>query len=89
MPIIPIAAATASIASTGAGILTYLSQKKSQEKLLAKQEEVQAEQKQKQLSERKKQIDKLRSQIFMPSMTTGRRSLLSGQETGIKRQVLG
>lgn len=85
---LPIMAITGAI-GTGAGIYTGIKQAKEQEKLLKKQKTAQQQKEAKLLAERKKRIDLMRQELLAPSLFGGRRSLMTGAETGLTREVLG
>jgi uncharacterized protein HemX len=85
---LPIMAITGAI-GTGAGIVTGIKQEEERKKYAKKQKSLQEQKEAKLLAERKKKIDLMRSELLAPSLFGGRRSLQTGGEMGLTREVLG
>jgi hypothetical protein len=81
--------AGSALAGTGAGIYTGIKQAEEQKKYSKKQKSLQQQKETKLQEERKKKIDLMRSQLLAPSLFGGRRSLQTGGEMGLTREVLG
>lgn len=79
----------ASLIGTGAGIYTGIKQAEEQKKFARKQKTIQQQKEAQLLKERKKKIDLMRGELLAPSLFGGRRSLMTGTEQGIQREVLG